>query len=680
MAKIPIPINVNSIISNNKRAYLSHFLENFRPDILLVTETKLNTIHKLGFKDYNMIRNDRQTEKDRFKCLEMSIIEFKLRQGQKLRIASVYADHKHADQFEDELNKTFELLEMDKIENYFIIAGDYNAKHRDWSNGITKLYGTQEPTYPRTNSFLDIGIIDTRLKLETNYNNKLKTLPYGSDHSACLIDLKEAFNTVWNDGLIYKLIEYNIPNNMIKMIKDMIEERKFVVRNGKNCTNKIIKNKNGLQQDTLQEDFNEVQDYVGSWKLRINYSKYEVILFRNSLDKCNRDANISQTEYETKYTKYLTKLRERKKLELLEDNEFISLREYRFPKLFHSIRSNITQNTKCKVDRKKRSLNTEILNLNTVFVRFSIKDDDYESSDDIEEANLRLMIITNSKFVTVRKLLKNDANSHLRWLHHAQHQHKLSNNQSKHLLNIKIYQLIEPHGKIWLDSKKIEIDTRGQTRRWLEFDVTKAVETWVNGEQENLGLEIQCDKCHLYGAKIIDDSYAMINNKNEENKFSEKLDTDFNPILNIIGQVGGIKREKRSHQYHHNTNSGTSSTPNNVDRRKRKTECYEGNTRCCRHSMEVVFKEIKDFSFIIQPKIFDAGYCRGRCPPRYNPAHHHAVLQSLIWKKDRSKAPRPCCAPSKLVELEVLHIDENDSTKLKVSRWNDMKVIECACS
>jgi integrin beta 8 len=96
--------------------------------------------------------------------------------------------------------------------------------------------------------------------------------------------------------------------------------------------------------------------------------------------------------------------------------------------------------------------------------------------------------------------------------------------------------------------------------------------------------------------------------------------------------------------------------------------------------MEVVFKDLEGFGFVLEPKSFDAGYCKGRCPPRYNPAHRHALLQSLIWKQNRDRAPRPCCAPNKLTDLEILHLDEEDNSKLKVSKWKDIGVLECACS
>ncbi|KAI9575698.1 hypothetical protein GQX74_015018 [Glossina fuscipes] len=74
-------------------------------------------------------------------------------------------------------------------------------------------------------------------------------------------------------------------------------------------------------------------------------------------------------------------------------------------------------------------------------------------------------------------------------------------------------------------------------------------------------------------------------------------------------------------------------------------------------------------------------YCHGRCPPRYNPTHHHAMLQSLICKQDHRKAPlRPCCALSKRDELEILQVDEKDSEKLEISTSSDMQVVECAYS
>ncbi|XP_063986748.1 protein dbl-1 [Diachasmimorpha longicaudata] len=180
--------------------------------------------------------------------------------------------------------------------------------------------------------------------------------------------------------------------------------------------------------------------------------------------------------------------------------------------------------------------------------------------------------------------------------------------------------------------------------RWIDLDVTDLVALWHDGLINNLGLELR-----LEGTPTPTISPVT-------------------PILNVFTSVDEPRRRRSAPDHLMSLHKG------------RRTECRGENKKCCRHEMTVIFKDLKGFDFIVQPKTFDAGYCKGRCPPRYNPAHHHALLQSLIWKEDRRKAPRPCCAPSKLAELEILYFDENDPTKLKVSSWKNMRVLECACS
>lgn len=178
--------------------------------------------------------------------------------------------------------------------------------------------------------------------------------------------------------------------------------------------------------------------------------------------------------------------------------------------------------------------------------------------------------------------------------------------------------------------------------------------------------------------------------------------------------------------------------------RVRRTDCKADGTgsgggngteptrnKCCREQMRVVFADIPGFDFIAEPKWFDAGLCRGRCPAKYNPATRHAFIQSMMWKQhkndqnnknggdddddDRNRGPgsgdgdagrrrgrrkvrhrgaaaagsasssnrappKPCCAPSKLDRLQIVHVDEADPSRLKVTTWEEMAVVECACS
>ncbi|KAJ1526006.1 hypothetical protein ONE63_009182 [Megalurothrips usitatus] len=125
-------------------------------------------------------------------------------------------------------------------------------------------------------------------------------------------------------------------------------------------------------------------------------------------------------------------------------------------------------------------------------------------------------------------------------------------------------------------------------------------------------------------------------------------------------------------------------------RRAVRANCGKDGQRCCRHALDVVFAQIPDMEFIVQPKSFDAGMCRGRCPPRYHPAHHHSLLQGLLRRREQRgprdqhdkqpRVPRPCCAPERLQPLDVLFVDEDNPTKLKLSEWSEMRVVSCSCA
>lgn len=52
-------INVNSIITNERRVTLLDFLNEHKPDVTLLSKTKLNPVHKVIFEDYTFIRRDR---------------------------------------------------------------------------------------------------------------------------------------------------------------------------------------------------------------------------------------------------------------------------------------------------------------------------------------------------------------------------------------------------------------------------------------------------------------------------------------------------------------------------------------------------------------------------------------------------------------------------------------------
>lgn len=54
-----ISINVNSLVANQRRFNLKHFINKHKIDIALINETKLKNVRKVNFENYSIFRDDR---------------------------------------------------------------------------------------------------------------------------------------------------------------------------------------------------------------------------------------------------------------------------------------------------------------------------------------------------------------------------------------------------------------------------------------------------------------------------------------------------------------------------------------------------------------------------------------------------------------------------------------------
>ena len=220
-----ISANVNSIVTNERRHNLLKLLQEENPDIALLNETKLKHFHRPKFKEYDILRNDRKSANGggvallikknikyeqiavspHFEILETVVVRIGLRSDKSLFIISVYAPGIKANEFINELSELFSTLTLDNTNNYYMLAGDLNAKHTIWNNSYyngrglalanwvadreidlrLSLRGNNIPTFPRSNAFLDIAILDSRLKLNNlNSEDTLQTIDIDSDHRA----------------------------------------------------------------------------------------------------------------------------------------------------------------------------------------------------------------------------------------------------------------------------------------------------------------------------------------------------------------------------------------------------------------------------------------------------------------------------------------------------------------
>lgn len=156
---------------------------------------------------------------------------------------------------------------------------------------------------------------------------------------ACLIDLEKAFDSIWHEGLLLKLIQKEFPKHIVEVIWSMISERSFVVTAGNQSSETEFSITNGLQQGTvnspilfniytsyvlnlfnasaeypiqsiafaddliiyhadtwpsriqekLQSMFEKINTYYKSWRLKVNTSKCETILIRPNLNYANNN-------------------------------------------------------------------------------------------------------------------------------------------------------------------------------------------------------------------------------------------------------------------------------------------------------------------------------------------------------------------------------------------------------
>ena len=116
--------------------------------------------------------------------------------------------------------------------------------------------------------------------------------------------------------------------------------------------------------------------------------------------------------------------------------------------------------------------------------------------------------------------------------------------------------------------------------------------------------------------------------------------------------------------------------PPMTKRTKRSTTINDGP--CSRRDFFVDFDQLSFGSWVIEPKQFNAGVCRGDCPNPLSRSFfptNHAMLLSLLHERGRTNQ-QPSCVPVRLRPLDLLYYDHRE---LIIKRHQSMQVEECGC-
>lgn len=174
----------------------------------------------------------------------------------------------------------------------------------------------------------------------------------GNSTGMVLLDVEKAFDTVWHNGLLHKLMRYNFPTYLIKLIQSFLSRRTFKVSVNNwmsndhligagvpqgsvlapilyniytsdfprlnNCefamfaddTCIYTSDVSGFNIETqLQSALNTIQTYFTNWKIKINASKTQAVFFTRKRKVCFLPSNrliINRVQTEWKSSaKYL---------------------------------------------------------------------------------------------------------------------------------------------------------------------------------------------------------------------------------------------------------------------------------------------------------------------------------------------------------------------------------------
>ena len=215
---------------------------------------------------------------------------------------------------------------------------------------------------------------------------------------------------------------------------------------------------------------------------------------------------------------------------------------------------------------------------------------------------------------------------------------------------IQVYMVLDNNNRALITETNIDMKNVEE-----QLDVTPAVNHWLSSPDKNLGFIITCDGCRDSNIDLeLSSSFLNVNLHHRAPRFRSKRSID------LI----------RTRRHQKNCRGGG---------RHKKT--------CCRRKMKISFKDLPGFEWVKDPVEFEAFMCKGKCRAKFNPGSNHALLQGLMHSKSRQSSsnknkrkriPSPCCVPSKLRDLPILHLDENN--KLKTTEWKGVIVSECMCA
>ncbi|KAM8716579.1 hypothetical protein ACLKA7_003457 [Drosophila subpalustris] len=191
-------------------------------------------------------------------------------------------------------------------------------------------------------------------------------------------------------------------------------------------------------------------------------------------------------------------------------------------------------------------------------------------------------------------------------------------------------------------AKTIAIQTVDVQDEWMKINIEWPIKSWFGNHELSHLIQISCESCDISSMEEI-----VSVNKN------------YRPFIMIDTQ----NRQSKSRQ-------------------KRNINCSSGVTECCREKLYISFADIGWDNWILQPKGYDAYFCRGSCSSVASVAqaasHHSSLLKILSTNGTRKPLDLvPCCTAKQYSSLQLVVFDSNNTATIKT--LPNMIVESCGC-
>ncbi|MCJ8740866.1 hypothetical protein PDJAM_G00063900 [Pangasius djambal] len=209
----------------------------------------------------------------------------------------------------------------------------------------------------------------------------------------------------------------------------------------------------------------------------------------------------------------------------------------------------------------------------------------------------------------------------------------------------------------YLNSRLI---TNELNSKWISFDVTQTVKTWLQNPEEEKELEVKLNcGCGENDNKMPFQISGIPSERGDTAVLQAKMTK---PHILVMSLPADRVRHLSSRRKRQATGDAV---------------CSEQSDVCCVRRLYIDFRKDLGWKWIHEPSGYYANYCIGSCSFVWNAENKYSQVLALYKHHNPGASAQPCCVPQVLDPLPILYYVGRQH---KVEQLSNMIVKTCKCS